>query len=635
MYLVSVVHAGEVPVTPDEASAWQRLCPLSTDQLAPVPALAGHLDRPEVARRLAAADATRCPPDDVLAELRDLGVTAVFDPDTATAVHVNALNAVAARHSGSLAITLGVNALALLPLYVAGTPEQCRRAGAVLRRGGAAALLLTELDNGSNLARTRTRAEPVPGGHRLTGEKHLINGGTRHDLLVTLARVAGTDDLGLFLAERDETVTALPRWRTLPAAAADISGVRFAGTPADVIGAPGEGPNLLQLTLALSRGGIGSLASGAASGALADALRYARERDVYGEPIVHLGAIAEHLFRAAALDVLVASTALKATFLINAIGPAAAHVTAVAKYACCVLAEQAVTEGRAVLGARALVEESGYAARVRDVLLYGVFDGTSHIMLDQLQWRLERFAAGNGRADDGRAVLADAYARAPQPLVRVARLRLRPYAPAPAVRAAALAAAGDRPAVAALGALLAALLDLVAAARRSGRWARDQAWRFAAAAVLAEAEALLAAVELVDPDCRARGGLPGRAGAWDEAALGYALGWRGGDLAGRVALLAADLAADGTAVPDGPDQAGLLAAFAAELAPARAALRARLTTAASADAPVRGAPAAGDQPATPDQNGAVTAAGGDGGNAPPDDRRGTSTADTLTGGARR
>lgn len=123
MYLVSVVHAGEVPVTPDEASAWQRLCPLSTDQLAPVPALAGHLDRPEVHRRLAAADATRCPPDDVLAELRDLGVTAVFDPDTATAVHVNALNAVAARHSGSLAITLGVNALALLPLYVAGTPS--------------------------------------------------------------------------------------------------------------------------------------------------------------------------------------------------------------------------------------------------------------------------------------------------------------------------------------------------------------------------------------------------------------------------------------------------------------------------------------------------------------------------------
>ena len=566
-------------MTPDETSAWQRLCPLPMDQIEPLPAVARHLGRPAVADRLASADAARTPPDDVLAELREIGVPAVYDPDTATAVHVNALNAVAARHSGSLAITLGVNALALLPLCITGAPEQRDRAAAVLRRGGAAALLLTELEHGSNLARTDTRADPVDGGYRLTGEKQLINGGTRHDLLVTLARLADTDHFGLFLAERGDTVTALPRWRTLPAAAADISGVRLRGTPAQVIGAPGDGLTILQLTLALSRGGIGSLASGAASGALAQALRYARERDIYGEPIARLGAIGEHLLRAAALDVLVAATAVKATFLINALGPAAAYAAAVAKYACCDLAEQAVTEGRAVLGSRALVEEFGYAARVRDVLLYGVFDGTRHILLDQLQWRLERFAAGPDRAGDGCSVLVDAYSRAPQPLVRAARLRLRPYAPAPAARAATLAAAGGRPAVAALGTLVTRLIDLVGEARRSGRWAADQAWRFAAAAVLAETEALLAAVELIDPAGRAVVGLSGRAGTWDEAALGYALGWRGGELVTRVELLAADLRADGGAdpAPEWPGHGDLVAAFAGELPPARAALRDRLT----------------------------------------------------------
>ncbi|MFF0317634.1 acyl-CoA dehydrogenase family protein [Micromonospora sp. NPDC005252] len=564
-------------MTPDETSAWQRLCPLPMAQVDPLPAIARHLGHPDTARRLAAADAGRTPPDDVLAELREIGVAAVYDPDSATAVHVNALNAQAARHSGSLAITLGVNALALLPLCIAGTPEQRDRAGAVLRGGGAAAMLLTELAHGSNLARTGTRADPVDGGYRLTGEKQLINGGTRHDLLVTLARLADTDRFGLFLAERDDTVTALPRWRTLPAVAADISGVRFAGTPAQPIGAPGDGLTILQLTLALSRGGIGSLASGAASGALAQAVRYARERDVYGEPIVHLGAIAEHLVRAAALDVLVAATAVKATFLINALGPAAAYAAAVAKYACCELAEQAVTEGRAVLGSRALVEEFGYAARVRDVLLYGVFDGTRHILLDQLQWRLERFAAGSDRSGDGYPVLAEAYSRTPQPLVRAARLRLRPYAPGPAARAATLAARTGRPAAAALGALLTRLVDLVGEARRDGRWAADQAWRFAAAGVLAEAEALLAAVELIDPECRAVAGLPGRAAARDEAALGYALGWRGAELATRVQALAADLRADRPAdtAPGHPD---LVVAFAGELAPARAALRHWLTS---------------------------------------------------------
>ncbi|MFG1650033.1 acyl-CoA dehydrogenase family protein [Micromonospora sp. NPDC049275] len=578
-------------MTPDETSAWQRLCPRPMAQVDPLPAIARHLQRPDTARRLAAADADRTPPDDVLADLRELGVAAVYDPDSATAVHVNALNAVAARHSGSLAITLGVNALALLPLCITGTPEQRERAGAVLRGGGAAAMLLTELEHGSNLARTDTRVDPDGDGYRLTGEKQLINGGSRHDLLVTLARLGDTDRFGLFLAERDDTVTALPRWRTLPATAADISGVRFAGTPAQPIGAPGDGLTILQLTLALSRGGIGSLASGAASGALAQAVRYARERDVYGQPIVHLGAIAEHLARAAALDVLVAATAVKATFLINALGPAAAYTAAVAKYACCELAEQAVSEGRAVLGSRALVEEFGYAARVRDVLLYGVFDGTRHILLDQLQWRLERFAAGADRSGDGYPMLAEAYSRPPQPLARIARLRLRPYAPTPAARAATLASRTDRPAVVALGTLLTRLVDLVAAARRCGRWAADQAWRFAAAAVLAEAEALLAAVELIDPGCRAVAGLPGRASAEDEAALGYALGWRGAELANRVEMLAADLRADGgpAPTPDRPGPDDLVAAFAGELAPARAALRHWLTTPPS-DGPSRDGP---------------------------------------------
>lgn len=567
--------------------AWSRLSPFPADSLDPLAAIADHLAHPDTAGRLAAAEAARRYPDDVLRDLRARGIASVFHPDTATAPHVNALNAVTAARSGSLAITLGVNALALLPLYIAGTPDQLRLAGDRLRAGGSAAMLLTELAHGSNLAGTETRAEPLPDGrYRLTGRKDLINGGTRHDLLVTLARLG--DGFGMFLVERDPTVTALPRWTTLPASAADISGVRLAGTVADsLIGGAGDGLNVLQLTLVLSRGGIGSLASGATSGALAQAVHYARERDVYGEPIVRLGAIAEHLQRMAALDVVVAAAAVKASYLINALGPAAGHFTAVAKYACCALAERAVTEGRAVLGARALVEEFGYAARVRDVTLYGVFDGTSHILLDQLQWRLERFAAGRDRATDPNATLADAYRRTPSPLVEVARQRLRPYAPGPSARCAALP---GHPAKL-VGGLFEALQDVVSRARASGRWAADQAWRFAAAAVLAEAEALLAACELIDPACRAALGLPdGPIEERDRAALRYALGWLGADLATRITLLSTDLAAD-AAAPSGTDPAAsaapggalsaasrpsavdLVAEFAAALPEARGRLR--------------------------------------------------------------
>src|SRR2546421_659086 len=72
--------------------------------------------------------------------------------------------------------------------------------------GARSSLLLTEPGIGSNLLRAHTRAErgtldaqgvfaPAAAGqaathYRLSGEKSLINGGGRHELLVTLARAA-------------------------------------------------------------------------------------------------------------------------------------------------------------------------------------------------------------------------------------------------------------------------------------------------------------------------------------------------------------------------------------------------------------------------------------------------------------
>src|SRR5258708_36510067 len=91
---------------------------------------------------------------------------------------------------------------------------------------------------------------------------------------------------------------------------------------------------------------------------------------------------------------------LKATAMTNACGVGAAHYTCAAKYACCLLAEELVTEGRQIHGGYALLTEHPYAALVGDVLLYGIFDGTSHLMLDQLQSRLTQAAALPATATD-------------------------------------------------------------------------------------------------------------------------------------------------------------------------------------------------------------------------------------------
>jgi alkylation response protein AidB-like acyl-CoA dehydrogenase len=527
-------------------SAWQRLVPRFevTDADRILDHIDGYLAEPGTAAELAALDAAGRYPAPVLAELRRRGLAELFVPEKATAPHLSAVNVATARRGGSLAITVGVTGLALLPVYLAGSAAQRAEVAARLRAGGAAAMLLTELDHGSNLLRNAAAADPDGAEFVLSGEKHLINGGSAHELLVALLRTRPstpdaldrTRDFTVFLVERDATVRPLARWRTLPAPAADISGVRFEGTrvPASaVVGTVGGGFALVQRTLMLSHGGIAALASGAASGARELAEAYARSRNIYGEPIVRLDAIAGHLVRMAALDAVVAALAVKAAHAVNRYGAGAAALTAAAKYACCRLAEEAVDEGRAILGARALLDDVRYSAFVRDVLLYPVFDGTSHLMLDQLSGYLARQA--------GRPLLAtlagtrEMYATAPVPIADRRRGR---YGAPVAARCADLAAATSSPLAGYLATLARALCAVTRTAQEAGRWQADQCWRFDAAAVLAELEGLLAAGELASDASRAALGIPGLVGAADEAALGYAVSWLGGRLAHRLTELA-------------------------------------------------------------------------------------------------
>jgi alkylation response protein AidB-like acyl-CoA dehydrogenase len=543
-------------------SAWQRLAPATGDGPgrdldAVVDGIEAYLAESDTVGALDAAEADGAYPRAVLTGLRARLMAELLVPDRATSPHIGALNVVTARHGGSLAITVGVNALALLPVYLGGSDEQCSEVTRRLRAGHAAALLLTELEHGSNLTRIESGARPDRDGYRLTGEKHLINGGTEHELLVTLMRtrrspaerqMAALRDLSLFLVERDASTPALPRWRTLPAHAADISGVRFdTWVPRGaMIGREGDGFALVQKTLRISHAGIGALASGAVSGALDLTLDHARTRDIYGGPIVGLGAIADHCVRMAALDVVVAAMAVKAAWLANQFGSAAGYFAAAAKFACCRLAEEAVGEGRQVLGARALLEDLPYARFVRDVLLYGVFDGTSHLMLDDLSWYLSR-SATTGLKRGTLDTLRSVYAAPPRSIRSTASQPWRPYAPALSARCADLVEATGDPAAQRLADLATTLTTVVRAARSAGTWDTDQSFRFRATAVLAELEALLAAVELTSTAARKLFGLA-PVDEPDADAARFAVSWLGDRLAARLRQLADD-APGGT----GPD----------------------------------------------------------------------------------
>lgn len=517
-------------LTPDPAplapATWRRLCPLGDWPEPVLGAVEEHLVRPEVRENLRRHDRERSYPGDVIAELHAKGVTSLFtDEARATAYHLCGLNAVAARAGGSLAISVGIPALALLPVYIAGTRAQRERAFSLLRAGETAALLLSEWEHGSDLARIETRAEAGDGGFRLSGEKHLINGGREASLLVTLARTgeaggsrgpfAPSSELSVFFVERDETVEAIASRRTLPTPAADISGVRFRGTVVGedaLVGERGEGFSLAQRALTLSRGGIASLASGTTTAAWDLAWEYVHRRRIYAAPLVELGALRDHLLRLAALDALTSALAVKAAAVVNGLGQECGYVTAAAKFACCAMAEEAVTEGRRILGARALLDDSAYARLIRDVLAYGVFDGTTHVMLAHLRDYLRQMLRGRDAApSDVLARTRAVYAAKPRSLMTMDHRTRRAWVPPLDARLRALHALEDGADLAPLVALAEAALSLAEELGVGGRWARDQGAAYDLVAVVARIEAVVALIELGDPRRRSALGMPPQA----------------------------------------------------------------------------------------------------------------------------
>jgi alkylation response protein AidB-like acyl-CoA dehydrogenase len=477
-----------------ETRTWEALCPIPCPNVAPI---AACLEEPAFRAELRSAEAAGEYPQAALARLRALGVGRLFT--RGSAVELAALNAAAARASGSLAITLGVNSLALLPFHIAASDELRVAAFARVEAGDFASLALTELAYGSDLLSIETRADRDGDGYRVHGEKDMINGGTEHAILVALARtrartgssgLEGRGDLSVMWCSR-EGVTALPRWKTLPGRAADISGLCFDNAPAQRIGDEGDGFGIIQKTLLVSRGGIAALASGATSAATSLARGYANARQLYGGPIARLAPVAEHLRTLRALDLAVGALSVKAALAMSAEGFGAAHLTAVAKYACCRLAEDAVSEGRRLFGSRALVEELPYAAVASDALLYGVFDGTSHVMLGQIAWRLQQLVAarkGEASLDAARALYTLTSRSLTESVRAPSRARAQP------LEAYLELLAKDVPEAASLRTIATLLLDVAAEGRRT--WPKDGAETIIAAEALALLECAIAIVEL-------------------------------------------------------------------------------------------------------------------------------------------
>lgn len=202
-----------------------------------------------------------------------------------------------ARVDQSIAVTLeaGVG-LGAMPIFRQGTEEQKQQWLPDLARGRAlAGFGLTEAGAGSDARATQTTAEVVDREWVINGSKQFItNSGSEITSLVTVTAVTGRKDDGnpelsaIIVPSGTPGFTVHPAydkvgWHTSDTHPLTFDNVRV--PEANLLGERGRGyANFLEY-LDEGRVAFAALATGAAQGCLEEALRYAKERVVFGRAI--------------------------------------------------------------------------------------------------------------------------------------------------------------------------------------------------------------------------------------------------------------------------------------------------------------------------------------------------------------
>ena len=253
----------------------------------------------EIAPVIARYDEAEEFPAELMAKLGALGfMGALFPPELGGA----ALDYVAyalvveelSRVDGSVGITMWAhNSLCTNHIYMFGTPAQRDRYVPPLARGEVlGAWGLTEPGSGSDAAAMRTRAVEGDDAFVLDGTKAFITNGSVAGTAVVLAKTdpaAAGRGVSAFIVERG-TPGFRPgqRYKKLGLHASDTAELVFEGARVPKANLLGERNRGFQDTKKVLEGGRVAMAAmgvGLAQGALDQAVRYAKERHAFGQPI--------------------------------------------------------------------------------------------------------------------------------------------------------------------------------------------------------------------------------------------------------------------------------------------------------------------------------------------------------------
>lgn len=246
-------------------------------------------------------------PDDVLEEMRSLGLFSLIIPEEFGGMGMNStaysrtLQEIS-KYNGSIAITAGAHSsIGMRALLLYGTEEQRKKYYAKLASGEMiAAFCLTEPGAGSDAASIKTKAVRDGDDWILTGNKLWITNGGIAGFYTVFARTDGPEgQITAFIVTRDlEGVSTGPHEDKMGLRASNTTTVMFDNVripSANVLGEVGKGFKVAMNVLNSGRTGLGGGCVGAMKRLIELTAKQCKERVQFGKPIMEYGLIKQKI----------------------------------------------------------------------------------------------------------------------------------------------------------------------------------------------------------------------------------------------------------------------------------------------------------------------------------------------------
>ncbi len=347
----------------------------------------------EIAPRARQSDEEAHFPHEQLKGLAVLGLLGMIIPEEwggagfDTIAYALALEEIA-RADASVCVIVGVtNSVCCYPILSFGTDEQKRKYLVPLARGETlGAFCLSEPQAGSDAASLRTRAVRDGDAYVINGTKSWVTNGGLAQTYIVMAltgRAGDKNSVTAFIVEGDAlglTVSGIEHkmgQRASQTAEMSFADVRV---PAEnVLGGEGNGLRVAFNSLDNGRIGIGALSTGIAQGALDESIKYAKERQAFGQAIAEFQAIQFKLANMATETDAARLLTLRAAAMKDAGHKQSGYYAAMAKLFASETANKVCADAVQIHGGNGYSRDYAVERMYRDARVTTIYEGTSEI----------------------------------------------------------------------------------------------------------------------------------------------------------------------------------------------------------------------------------------------------------------